>query len=90
MKVMLCDLITISAESLTVCLALRKPHGSMPVRKTAGVGTMLRIRGTIGDLPVDLTLELDDGDWARLRAQLQDDAGGQRRRCAGSAGQAER
>ena len=32
---------------------------------------MLRIRGTIGDLPVDLTLELDDGDWARLGAQLQ-------------------
>ncbi|MFJ4193668.1 hypothetical protein [Pseudomonas sp. NPDC089534] len=27
---------------------------------------MLRIRGTVGDLPVDLTLELDDGDWARL------------------------
>lgn len=32
---------------------------------------MLRIRGTIGDLPVDLTLELDDGDWAQLGAQLQ-------------------
>ncbi|MBA2924577.1 hypothetical protein G9Q84_16970 [Pseudomonas sp. P7] len=32
---------------------------------------MLRIRGTIGDLPVDLTLELDDGDWAKLGAQLQ-------------------
>lgn len=32
---------------------------------------MLRIRGTVGDLPVDLTLELDDGDWARLGAQLQ-------------------
>ncbi|MDT9635229.1 hypothetical protein F6S08_29020 [Pseudomonas sp. JV449] len=32
---------------------------------------MLRIRGTIGDLPVDLTLELDDGDWVRLGAQLQ-------------------
>ena len=31
---------------------------------------MLRIRGTVGDLPVDLTLELDDADWARLRAQL--------------------
>ena len=27
---------------------------------------MLRIRGTVGDLPVDLTVELDDGDWARL------------------------
>ena len=32
---------------------------------------MLRIRGTIGDMPVDLTLELDEGDWARLGAQLQ-------------------
>jgi hypothetical protein len=32
---------------------------------------MLRIRGTVGDLPVDLTLELDEGDWARLGAQLQ-------------------
>ena len=32
---------------------------------------MLRIRGTVGDLPVDLTLEMDDGDWARLGAQLQ-------------------
>ncbi|KAA0944556.1 MULTISPECIES: hypothetical protein [unclassified Pseudomonas] len=32
---------------------------------------MLRIRGTIGDLPVDLTLEMDDGDWAQLGAQLQ-------------------
>ena len=32
---------------------------------------MLRIRGTVGDLPVDLTLELDDSDWARLGAQLQ-------------------
>lgn len=32
---------------------------------------MLRIRGTVGDLPVDLTLELDDADWAQLGAQLQ-------------------
>ena len=32
---------------------------------------MLRIRGSIGDWPVDLTLELDDGDWAQLGAQLQ-------------------
>lgn len=32
---------------------------------------MLRIRGSIGDWPVDLTLEMDDGDWARLGAQLQ-------------------
>ncbi|HEY0285826.1 MAG TPA: hypothetical protein VGC62_02230 [Pseudomonas sp.] len=32
---------------------------------------MLRIRGTVGDYPVDLTIELDDGDWAQLSAQLQ-------------------
>jgi len=31
---------------------------------------MLRIRGTVGDLPVDLTVEMDDGDWAKLGAQL--------------------
>ncbi|KAB0492747.1 hypothetical protein [Pseudomonas vancouverensis] len=31
---------------------------------------MLRIRGSIGDWPVDLTLEMDDSDWARLGAQL--------------------
>ncbi|VVN87879.1 hypothetical protein [Pseudomonas fluorescens] len=32
---------------------------------------MLRIRGSIGEWPVDLTLELDAGDWAQLGAQLQ-------------------
>jgi hypothetical protein len=32
---------------------------------------MLRIRGTVGDWPVDLTLELDEGDWAQLGAQLK-------------------
>lgn len=31
---------------------------------------MVRIRGTIGDWPVDLTVELDEGDWAKLGAQL--------------------
>ncbi|SEN60776.1 hypothetical protein SAMN04487857_12544 [Pseudomonas sp. ok272] len=31
---------------------------------------MVRIRGSIGDWPVDLTLELDDDDWARLGALL--------------------
>ena len=31
---------------------------------------MVRIRGTIGDWPVDLTVELDDSDWAKLGAQL--------------------
>ncbi|MFP3518508.1 hypothetical protein SB766_20215 [Pseudomonas sp. SIMBA_077] len=32
---------------------------------------MMRIRGVIGDWPVDLTLELDEGDWAKLGAHLQ-------------------
>ena len=32
---------------------------------------MVRIRGTFGDWPVDLTIELDEGDWARLGANLQ-------------------
>lgn len=32
---------------------------------------MLRIRGSIGEWPVDLTLELDEGDWAQLGAHLQ-------------------
>ncbi|RRV06299.1 hypothetical protein EGJ27_16665 [Pseudomonas sp. v388] len=32
---------------------------------------MLRIRGTVGQWPVDLTLELDDEDWAKLGAQLK-------------------
>jgi len=31
---------------------------------------MLRIRGTVGDVPVDLTVEMDDSDWARLGAQF--------------------
>lgn len=31
---------------------------------------MLRIRGTVGDLPVDLTVEMDESDWARLGVQL--------------------
>ncbi|WP_166363195.1 hypothetical protein [Pseudomonas akapageensis] len=31
---------------------------------------MLRIRGTIGELPVDLTLELDQSDWAQLGAHF--------------------
>lgn len=31
---------------------------------------MLRIRGTIGELPVDLTLELDQADWAQLGAHF--------------------
>jgi hypothetical protein len=30
---------------------------------------MLRIRGTVGDLPVDLTVEMDEADWARLGIQ---------------------
>lgn len=31
---------------------------------------MLRIRGTVGDLPVDLTVEMDPEDWALLGTQL--------------------
>ncbi|MBD9485262.1 hypothetical protein IB229_19965 [Pseudomonas sp. PDM14] len=31
---------------------------------------MLRIKGTIGAWPVDLTLELDAQDWAQLAAHL--------------------
>jgi hypothetical protein len=31
---------------------------------------MLRIRGTVGDVPVDLTVEMDDSDWTKLGAQL--------------------
>lgn len=30
--------------------------------------TMLRIRGSIGQWPVDLNIEMDEGDWARLFA----------------------
>lgn len=32
---------------------------------------MLRIRGRIGDWPVDLTVEIDEEDWQRLGGQLQ-------------------
>ncbi len=35
---------------------------------------MLRIRGRIGDWPVDLTVELDDEDWAQLAQQLAPDS----------------
>ncbi|WP_339431298.1 MULTISPECIES: hypothetical protein [unclassified Pseudomonas] len=31
---------------------------------------MLRIRGTVGAVPVDLTVELDDSDWARLGSAM--------------------
>lgn len=31
---------------------------------------MVRIKGTIGAWPVDLTIELDGQDWAQLAAQL--------------------
>jgi hypothetical protein len=33
--------------------------------------TMVRIRGTIGSQPVDLTVELEDSDWQRLAAALR-------------------
>ncbi|WP_313087011.1 hypothetical protein [Pseudomonas sp.] len=31
---------------------------------------MIRIRGHVGDLPVDLNIEMDDQDWAQLARQL--------------------
>ena len=31
---------------------------------------MVRIRGTIGDWPVDLTVELDEAEWVQLGGQL--------------------
>jgi len=31
---------------------------------------MIRIRGHIGELPVDLSVELDDQDWVQLAKQL--------------------
>jgi hypothetical protein len=31
---------------------------------------MIRIRGHIGELPVDLSVELDEQDWAQLARQL--------------------
>jgi len=37
--------------------------------RTRGM-TMLRIRGTIGAWPVDLTLEMDAADWQQLGAHL--------------------
>lgn len=30
---------------------------------------MIRIRGHVGDLPVDLSIEMDDHDWAQLARQ---------------------
>jgi hypothetical protein len=38
---------------------------------------MLKIRGTVGDLPVDLTIEMDPEDWALLGAQLKVSAPGE-------------
>ena len=32
---------------------------------------MVRIRGTIGDWPVDLTVELDETEWAQLGGTLK-------------------
>ena len=31
---------------------------------------MIRIRGQIGEWPVDLSIEMDDQDWAQLAKQL--------------------
>ncbi|NMY37413.1 MULTISPECIES: hypothetical protein [Pseudomonas] len=37
---------------------------------------MVRIRGTIGDWPVDLTVELDEAEWAQLGGQIKTSAPG--------------
>ncbi len=34
---------------------------------------MIRIRGHVGDLPVDLSIEMDEQDWAQLARQLPAD-----------------
>ncbi len=31
---------------------------------------MIRIRGHVGELPVDLSIEMDDHDWAQLARQM--------------------
>ncbi|RMT53013.1 hypothetical protein ALP45_100343 [Pseudomonas coronafaciens pv. atropurpurea] len=49
---------------------MRLPVGAC-VPDCQQVHIMLRIRGTVGQWPVDLTLELDEGDWAQLGAQLK-------------------
>lgn len=38
---------------------------------------MIRIRGHIGELPVDLSVELDEQDWAQLARQLPANANAQ-------------
>lgn len=35
---------------------------------------MLRIKGRVGDWPVDLTVEMDAEDWAQLAVQLSPEA----------------
>ena len=70
MKVLLCDLITICRE-FDRPLGVAQAAWEHACQKTAGVAVMVRIRGMIGDWPVDLTVELDDSDWAKLGTQLQ-------------------
>ncbi len=38
---------------------------------------MIRIRGHIGEMPVELSVELEDEDWARLAAQLRQPPSGE-------------
>jgi hypothetical protein len=45
----------------------------MPVDLLEG-SKMVRIRGRVGDWPVDLTVELDAEDWAQLAQHLVPDA----------------
>ena len=37
---------------------------------------MIRIRGHIGEMPVELSVEMDDEDWARLATQLRQPSAG--------------
>jgi hypothetical protein len=41
-------------------------HGALSFRRVK----MIRIRGHVGEWPVDLSIELDDQDWAQLARQL--------------------
>ncbi|MFL9811688.1 hypothetical protein D7241_00325 [Stutzerimonas sp. VN223-3] len=47
---------------------------------------MIRIRGYIGELPVDLSVELDDQDWAQLARQLPLSANSQAAQASTEAG----
>lgn len=50
----------------------------------------MRIRGHIGEWPVDLTLELDEGEWARLASALSAGPGAAAEAPVAPTGQADR